>query len=391
MKISQSDWIRYRDMMSRISKKAAADFDAKFLGKIDAVDRKEIIDYAMALVQKYSEASSELACQMYERIAELSGATIPPAEPAEAAKYGEVAKGINGTLKQSPEGKLCSDVVDRLVKRAGADTMLKNAERDRAQFAWVPHGDTCSFCIMLASRGWQNISRNALKNGHAEHIHAHCDCQYCVRFNRNTEVEGYDPDKYLEMYENAEGNKWQDKLNTMRREAEKIKNDKNKASYVKDATKLWHSDKHKKPKQIVYKQNVTIDGIDYHVDGIHVKLDPDENEKRVGELLTEKLGGRLEFWPKIVVPENVKTPDYVFYGQKVDLKTPTKTNKDTFYNACHKKKKQASGFIFDISNIEMSRDEAIEQAKALFKRRGTLFVERVFLIDGDDIFLVLEK
>ena len=223
MKISQSDWIRYRDMMSRISKKAAADFDAKFLGKIDAVERKEIIDYAMALVQKYSEASSELACQMYERIAELSGVTIPPAEPAEAAKYGEVAKGINGTLKQSPEGKLCSDVVDRLVKRAGADTMLKNAERDRAQFAWVPHGDTCSFCIMLASRGWQNISRNALKNGHAEHIHAHCDCQYCVRFNQNTEVEGYDPDKYLEMYENAEGNKWRDKLNSMRREEEKRK------------------------------------------------------------------------------------------------------------------------------------------------------------------------
>jgi len=218
MKISQSDWIRYRDMMSKISKQAAEEFEHHFRGKISTTERKEIIDYAMALVAKYSEASSELACQMYERIAELSGVTIPPAEPAEAAEYGEVAKGINGTLKQSPEGKLCGDVVDRLVKRAGADTMLKNAERDRAQFAWVPHGDTCSFCIILASRGWQNISRNALKNGHAEHIHAHCDCQYCVRFNQNTEVEGYDPDKYLEMYENAEGNKWRDKLNAMRRE-----------------------------------------------------------------------------------------------------------------------------------------------------------------------------
>lgn len=204
--------------MSQISKQAANEFDNRFRDGFLSVDRKEVIDYAMALIEKYSEASSELACQMYERIAELSGVNVRPAEPAAIAEYREVAKGINGTLKQSPEGRLCSDVVSRLVKRAGADTMLMNAQRDGAQFAWVPSGDTCSFCITLASRGWQYMSKKALKNGHAEHIHAHCDCQYCVRFNNKTNVEGYDPDKYLEMYENAEGNTWQEKLNAMRRE-----------------------------------------------------------------------------------------------------------------------------------------------------------------------------
>ena len=45
--------------------------------------------------------------------------------------------------------------VSRLVKRAGADTTLKNAQRDGAEFAWVPHGDSCAFCLTLASRGWQ--------------------------------------------------------------------------------------------------------------------------------------------------------------------------------------------------------------------------------------------
>ena len=72
-------------------------------------------------------------------------------------------------------------------------------------------------------------------------------------------------------------------------------------------------------------------------------------------------------------------------------KTPTKTNKDTLYNACHKKKKQANNFVFDISNIEMDRQEAIEQAEALFRRKGTSFVERVFLVDGDEIFKIFEK
>ena len=38
-----------------------------------------------------------------------------------------------------------------------------------------------------------------------------------MRFDNKTEVEGYDSDKYLEMYENAEGNTWREKLNAMRR------------------------------------------------------------------------------------------------------------------------------------------------------------------------------
>ena len=48
------------------------------------------------------------------------------------------------------------------VKKAGIDTTLQNAYRDRpkkygkkrntgAQVAWVPSGDTCPFCLMLAS------------------------------------------------------------------------------------------------------------------------------------------------------------------------------------------------------------------------------------------------
>lgn len=236
--------------MSRISRQAANELDRRFRNGFQNVDRKEVIDYAMALIEKYSEASSELACQMYERIAELSGVNIKPAEPSALAEYGEVAKGINGTLKQSPEGKLCSDVVGRLVKRAGADTMLKNAERDGAQFAWVPSGDTCAFCITLASRGWQYMSKKALRNGHAEHIHANCDCQYCVRFDSKTNVEGYDPQVYEDMYYGTDGNTPKERINFMRREAYAQNKDKinaqKRVAYAKRTTEQEYSTKQRK-------------------------------------------------------------------------------------------------------------------------------------------------
>lgn len=56
------------------------------------------------------------------------------------------------------------------------------------------------------------MSKKALRNGHAEHIHAHCDCEYAVRFDGKSTVAGYDPDKYLEEYNNAGGD-----INVMRR------------------------------------------------------------------------------------------------------------------------------------------------------------------------------
>ena len=173
-------------------------------------DADALIAYAAALVTKYGEGSAELACQMYDALAEAANAGVPAAEPAATADYGEVARMVNATKNQNPAN--LPNGVSRLVKRAGADTTLKNAVRDGAEWAWVPHGDTCPFCITLASNGWQKASSKVLKGGHAEHIHANCDCEFAIRFDHNTTVAGYDPDKYLAQYNAAGGD-----INAMRR------------------------------------------------------------------------------------------------------------------------------------------------------------------------------
>ena len=114
-----------------------------------------------------------------------------------------------------------------MVKQCAADTTLQNAERDGAEFAWIPNGDSCAFCEMLASRGWQRISKRSLKDGHAEHIHANCKCEYAIRFDSKTNYKGYNPDKYKEEFENAEGDTWEEKLNSIRRERYAESNDSN--------------------------------------------------------------------------------------------------------------------------------------------------------------------
>lgn len=220
MTISEESWVRYIDELRAIND-TAADQMVAYLKKhpIESYeDLNAAIEYAHALVTKYGEGAAELACEMYDIMVELSGVVLPAAEPAATATIAEVAKTINGIRKYSSDIEMLASGVSRLVKMAGVDTTMQNAIRDGAEWAWIPHGDTCSFCIMLASNGWQHASKKAIKNGHAEHIHANCDCTYAIRFNEDTEVEGYDKDRYLRMYDNADGNKWQDKLNAMRRD-----------------------------------------------------------------------------------------------------------------------------------------------------------------------------
>ena len=209
MQITEKAWVEYITKMSQISQKAA-DLMQSWVQKNGLENDKALLDYAYALSQHYGQAIGALSCQMYEATAAAQGVIVPTAEVADLPDYGEVAKAVKGTKKQSPNN--IPGTLARLVKQVGADTTLKNAERDGAQFAWVPHGDTCAFCITLASRGRQYMSKKAMRNGHAEHIHAHCDCEYAVRFDGKSTVAGYDPDKYLEEYYDANGD-----INEMRR------------------------------------------------------------------------------------------------------------------------------------------------------------------------------
>lgn len=224
MEISKAAWNNYIQKLSRIDRLASEtvleyiqNYENHFGENFEYTkdQMKELVNYAYSVSNRYGEAAASLSCEMYDAIAEASGKMVEAAVPAETAPYSDVAKAVYGTGKYKNEN-LVSNSVGRLVKRAGADTMLNNSLRDGAQFAWVPNGDTCAFCIALASRGWQYVSKKTLKNGHAEHIHANCDCTYAIRFNPNTQVAGYNPKVYEDMYYGAEGRSPEAKLNWLR-------------------------------------------------------------------------------------------------------------------------------------------------------------------------------
>ena len=199
MQISQRDWNNYVNRLARINRKAADAMQRYIELNGLTVNPENVIRYAYIVANKYGEAAAELACEMYDATALAQGASVPAAVPAQTATYDEVGAAIGGALKQS--AKLVVPTASRLVKQAASDTILQNAKRDGAEWAWIPHGaETCAFCITLASNGWQKASRRTMSGGHADHIHANCQCEFAIRFDGRSNVSGYDPGYYRKLY-----------------------------------------------------------------------------------------------------------------------------------------------------------------------------------------------
>lgn len=222
---------QYREKLSSVCERAS-ELTQKWLERHPGASRQEILDATYKITQAYGLAASTLAANKYDQdvaLAEKQGflkpGQIKEAEVWDPLGYGAIAKAINGTLKNNTKDKL-PDTVGRMVKSFAEDTTLKNANRDGAEYAWIPAGDTCVFCLSLASNGWQRASRSTAQGNHADHIHPHCDCTFSVRFSKDTNVKGYHPEKIKAMIESQEGDTWNDKLNSMRRQmyAEKQRN-----------------------------------------------------------------------------------------------------------------------------------------------------------------------
>ena len=362
MNISAKDWDAYVKTLRLLSDTAANKLQA-YINKYGIDDATAIAEYAHALITKYGEGSAELACQMYDAIGQAEGVILPSAVPAPIPTRDEVERAVLGSFAQSPTGKVTASIADRYVKLAAEDTMARNAIRDRAEWAWVPHGDTCAFCITLASRGWQIASKRILRGGHAEHVHAHCDCQFAIRHDGKSNVSGYDPDKYYQMYKNAEGNSPKDKINSLRRELEDREeiNSRRRADYAK-----MHPRKTIEDVSQEYLNKATPGRGLLAFENGTTKVDL--ADRTTATWIHDKFGGDIKCLKEI--SEQGKNPDSIWNGKYWEFKAPTTENAiDDRLRKANKQIMEAlirdglvgdrAGVLIDISGCELTVDESI--------------------------------
>lgn len=158
-----------------------------------------------------------------------------------------------------------------------------------------------------------------------------------------------------------------------------------------DVTKDWIKEATPNSHEIIELMEYAVGNATYKVDGKNVLLDYKPREKQIAELLKEKLGGEIFMIPRVLQPQGISTPDYLFRGEKFDLKGLQGTSKNLIYNAIAKKYKQSNNFILDISQCPLSVDEIFEQAEKIYFSRHTRFVDKIVIVKDSDILRVLAR
>ena len=182
------------------------------IAQVDFSDMTEAANELVEIMEAYcgtsAEASAELAAQFYNGMSMLQTGTPYEAFPSSAHLPEGTEKATRGIFQEAVDGNIpgmTTQLLMRLdyeVKRAAGQTVLDNVAKDKRKprYARIPGGpkENCSFCIMLASRGF--VYRSKESAGSEEgHYHAHCQCRIVPGFE-GSDVEGYDPEYWYQQY-----------------------------------------------------------------------------------------------------------------------------------------------------------------------------------------------
>ena len=184
-------------------------------GMIDAETMREFAMQTLTTcVQTFGDRAATIACSAYDVTMEELGISVQPSAVYNPVSVNSTGRQVDYLMRQlTPDTfdsfaqKLAARAYEN-VGRAANKTTIRNAERDFSKgvrYARVPTGkETCGFCLMLASRGFDYKSRKSAGDmGFGfNRFHDRCDCRV-VAGDDFTTVEGYDPDWLYDVYLDA--------------------------------------------------------------------------------------------------------------------------------------------------------------------------------------------
>lgn len=216
--ISAAEFAAYNREVARIGDRAAADVESSVLAwcrsheGATVAEKREAAKLIMeGFVQGYDDVAAEFAAQWYDRRAEQGGARLDQAVTMTTYRPDSVDAVARYQAKKLAKGgdaafaKACGEFARNDAFKSLNETISANVGRDKekgVRFARVPTGfETCTFCLMLASRGAVYHTRKTA--GEFKRFHRRCDCKVVPSFEDDADaelVEGVRPKELRERY-----------------------------------------------------------------------------------------------------------------------------------------------------------------------------------------------
>lgn len=181
--------------------------------------------HVRAVAEEYGLQEQELGAQWYEFCAKAAGVDVDTAivndidyERLDSYFQSVLEEYENGEKEWSEVEQRVFDSFESQMRGLERGTILDNLDRDvrdsrrwrqtrraamKAGYARVPVGETCAWCLMLASLGYYYRSEETALGVEPDHYHEHCDC-IAVPYNAPDAIDGYDDyNLYFDMYADA--------------------------------------------------------------------------------------------------------------------------------------------------------------------------------------------
>lgn len=213
--ISAAEFAAYNREVAKIGDRAAADVESSVLSWCRSHDGATVAEKREAaklimegFVQGYDDVAAEFAAQWYDHRAEQGGARLDQAVTMTTYRPDSVDAVARYQAKKLAKGddaafaKACGEFARDDAFRSLNETISANVGRDKdkgARFARVPTGlETCTFCLMLASRGAVYHTRKTA--GEFRHFHRRCDCKIVPGFGDDPDAELVEGVRPKELY-----------------------------------------------------------------------------------------------------------------------------------------------------------------------------------------------
>jgi len=173
--------------------------------------------------------------------------------------------------------------------------------------------------------------------------------------------------------------------------AKNVDREEKKLSYTDITNEMYNLAKPNKGKVKKQKYFET-DGRTYLVDGHNVVYKHDERELEVARLLNKTFGGNVKILPNINFPQGIKSPDYLYKGEKTDLKRITsKRVNDCVKTALKNKEKQANNFIIDNTAQTVRNEDILKQIDEIYNSKGFGWIDKIYLLNDDKFIKIFKR
>lgn len=138
-------------------------------------------------------------------------------------------------------------------------------------------------------------------------------------------------------------------------------------------------------------KSVTIDGTEYRVGGKDVVLDYSKYEKEVAQWIADNVGGVVFLHPRILFPQKIRTPDYIWEGDSWDLKTINSHSKNTLSTAVKNIKGQSENIILDLKIDSYTDDILVNELRRIYNNKRYEYLNKTLILRESKLIGIFKR